>query len=710
MRLLASVAIAEYIAAGEVDQSIEERLTHLARPILWHWWEALRAIVPKLATRGDENFARIADQIVDGGLQNQPKLAALGDALGDHPHGVGETPRGDFLGRVIEKLVLYGRNQLGHGIDKHGSSDFYSRMGSLLLDAAAELLERVDVLAGRRLLYFAEPPGSMDAISVMERFELIGDSPVRLEPGTFSLEAGATTRPNQLYLAAPERTQSGLGPRSTLEFLPLDPLLHYDRDQSEVLFFNRGRGGGVSECFSYNSGRFATRKHPERPILPRLGDILGIFRGNADHIRQPAFQPDGFSHSQQTTVGPDGVSPSDSVAASQTDRAAVPRLGVLQVIAGENAGERYALTTGMVVLGRHPDCDIVLDSGAVSRQHAVISFVDGEYYIEDLGSRNGTIVNGETIESRHHLQDGDRLKICDLLFAFFRGPLDDSGRSPGLQTFAENFLVDDDEDASRSAIMSKLDVTDGPSWNRIGVNPEIKLRALIEVTENLLRSQSAENVPAKLLDSLFKIFPQADRGVVVFREPNRGQLLVKAIKQRREDYDDVFRVSRTIINSVLDGKQAILSADAEADSRFEISQSIADFRIRSIICAPWLIATANRLERSRSTRSTRGHAFNPRISTCWRGSPTKPPSLWRMPSSKSRRLHSGQFRSNSRRPARCSGASCPVHRPNSKVITSLIFTSRPRKQAAIFTTIFTSPAGDWRSCWLTCQGWAYRPR
>jgi len=78
---------------------------------------------------------------------------------------------------------------------------------------------------------------------------------------------------------------------------------------------------------------------------------------------------------------------------------------------------------------------------------------------------------------------------------------------------------------------------------------------------------------------------QADRGFVILKSPD-GRLIPKAVKHRREEQDDEIRISRTIVNQVLDTKQAILSADASSDSRFDMSQSIADFRIRSMMCAP----------------------------------------------------------------------------------------------------------------------------
>jgi serine phosphatase RsbU (regulator of sigma subunit) len=93
-------------------------------------------------------------------------------------------------------------------------------------------------------------------------------------------------------------------------------------------------------------------------------------------------------------------------------------------------------------------------------------------------------------------------------------------------------------------------------------------------------------VLAKVLDSLFKIFIQADRGFVVLKDAATGALIPKAVRYRRGDDAESIRVSRTIINQVMQSKEAVLSADAAGDSRFDGSQSIADFRIRSMMCAP----------------------------------------------------------------------------------------------------------------------------
>ena len=138
--------------------------------------------------------------------------------------------------------------------------------------------------------------------------------------------------------------------------------------------------------------------------------------------------------------------------------------------------------------------------------------------------------------------------------------------------------------------MSKLTVSSGATGLRLEVNTEAKLKALIEISQSLGRALGLAEVLPKLLDSLFTIFVQADRGFIVLRDPQTGRLVPKAIKHRRHDDTQTLRISRTIVGNVMASKEAILSADAATDSRFDMSESIVDFHIRSMICAP-LIAS-----------------------------------------------------------------------------------------------------------------------
>ena len=271
-------------------------------------------------------------------------------------------------------------------------------------------------------------------------------------------------------------------------------------------------------------------------------------------------------------------------------------MAVLRTLKGLEPGKLFEVGDS-AVLGRQPDCDIVLDVGAVSRQHARITRVGQDYYVEDLQSRNGTYLNGNRVEGRQILSENDELKICDLVFAFHDDlrqgqDLGSSSRSLA-QTLDAVQMVDDERDATGSTIMSKLEVSTGSTSMRLTVNPEVKLKALLEIGRNLGRAVRLGEVLPRLLDNLFKIFIQADRGFIALIDQPGGKLVTKTVKFRREEGGERIRMSRTIINSVMASKEAILSADASTDSQFRMSESIVDFQIHSVMCAPLLDSLGN---------------------------------------------------------------------------------------------------------------------
>ena len=253
----------------------------------------------------------------------------------------------------------------------------------------------------------------------------------------------------------------------------------------------------------------------------------------------------------------------------------------LMAVNGPEAGKQYELVQGESVLGRHPDCTIVVDVGAVSRHHCRISVSDSKCVIHDLKSRNGTFLNEESIQGASLLSDGDRVRICDVIFKF-----DSTGdfESSISESSSRAVMVEDEVEQSGSTIMSKLDVVAGDSGANLTASAEAKLDALIEIMQSLGKALSLDEVLPQVLDSLFRIFVQADRGFIGL--VGEGGRLIPRWTKLRHDEGGTIRISRTIANQVLATKEAILSSDVANDERFEMSQSIADFRIRSMMCAP----------------------------------------------------------------------------------------------------------------------------
>jgi sigma-B regulation protein RsbU (phosphoserine phosphatase) len=268
-------------------------------------------------------------------------------------------------------------------------------------------------------------------------------------------------------------------------------------------------------------------------------------------------------------------------------------MATLIVRQGDIANKEFELAEGESVIGRSPECDVVLDVAAVSRRHAIVSFADDQFWVKDLGSRNGTLVNGQRVADQLQLRDGDRIVVCDVEFEFrhvpatgIHGALSSTASPlPGLTGLS---LVADDDDSEASSIMATLDVSEPRSAWQASARPEVQLQAMIEISHNLSNALTAKDILPKVLDSLFKIFIQADRGFVLMRPKPGAPLVPVATKARRGGDDEEMRVSRTIVQRAIDEKKAILSADAASDARFNMAQSIADFHIRSLICAPMI--------------------------------------------------------------------------------------------------------------------------
>jgi DNA-binding response OmpR family regulator len=86
---------------------------------------------------------------------------------------------------------------------------------------------------------------------------------------------------------------------------------------------------------------------------------------------------------------------------------------------GQGVGTRWMIDRSDMIIGREEDCDIVLPSRQISRNHARIRRSEGRHILEDLGSKNGTFVNGRELTEPYPLQDGDEIQIALSFKLFF---------------------------------------------------------------------------------------------------------------------------------------------------------------------------------------------------------------------------------------------------------------------------------------------------
>src|SRR4051794_33613463 len=270
-------------------------------------------------------------------------------------------------------------------------------------------------------------------------------------------------------------------------------------------------------------------------------------------------------------------------------------MAILKRVTGDPAGQLIELKHDVTVIGRSPECQIVLDPNGVSRRHAEIRKVGQAFYLCDLRSRNKTIVNNTEVKAGadHPLKSGDRINICDVEFIYY--PVAPPKETPNREDVT-NVMVVTDTDGGDDPNMLSFDASRSSAMASV-VCPEVKLKAILEITRNLSSELKIDAVAPKILDSLMQLFPQAERLFLILLDKETNRLVRKAFKyrpSRRSSFaavpdDEIpMSISRSIVNHVLGQKKAVLSQDAGNDQALPTSASIADLKIRSVMCVPLL--------------------------------------------------------------------------------------------------------------------------
>ena len=255
----------------------------------------------------------------------------------------------------------------------------------------------------------------------------------------------------------------------------------------------------------------------------------------------------------------------------------------LSMTKGPEEGKVYYLNKEVMILGRQAACDIVIPVTSVSREHAKITHADGEFYLHDNESRNGTYLNNNRMDTKLSevpLKNGDRIRICDVEFTV--SGLEEGAPVSETQPQMEDLEADageEDAPSIEAAVANNNQVLDA--------QPAEKLRGLLEISANLSKTLELEPLLPKIADTLFQVFRQADRCFIILTdEGNPSRLIPKVLKTRRPQDEQNARFSRTIVKRCLESGEAFTADDASRSDAVGMSQSVVDFRIRSVMCVP----------------------------------------------------------------------------------------------------------------------------
>ena len=251
------------------------------------------------------------------------------------------------------------------------------------------------------------------------------------------------------------------------------------------------------------------------------------------------------------------------------------------MVTGEGPSE-YPLVA-FNTIGRHPDNTVQVLDRIVSKEHCRITRgPQGGYVLRDVGSLNGSYVNGERV-TEHKLETGDEITLGNTTLRFH----DDS--EPAKPVRNVTMMSDQVQSQVRSRVDAStrfLPAAQITNIDALRADYE-KLRIAHELSQKLSVDTDLDEILKRIVDETFQLI-KADRAVILLLDPDTETLAPRYVKQKREGEE--IQLSSSILEEVKNNKRAVLSSDAMLDERFKAAKSIIMQGIRSTMCVPLLYA------------------------------------------------------------------------------------------------------------------------
>jgi phosphoserine phosphatase RsbU/P len=247
----------------------------------------------------------------------------------------------------------------------------------------------------------------------------------------------------------------------------------------------------------------------------------------------------------------------------------------LQILSPDGKNRFVQLDSERISLGRSGAAELSYpDDGGLSRQHLAIERDGDGWALRDLGSKNGTMLNGARITGRMPLKSGDRITAGHLILVY------DSASSKGTRPVVVFDPRDESEaSSSSSTVITHLDgvmKSDGNNGDA-QVLAATHVSALIRAGNELAGNRPLPELFPFILDLSIQAV-KADRGVLMTLED--GELVVKSNK------GEGFRISTAVRDRVLNSGLSVLVRDTSVDAAFRERRSIVEQNIRTLMAVP----------------------------------------------------------------------------------------------------------------------------
>ena len=260
----------------------------------------------------------------------------------------------------------------------------------------------------------------------------------------------------------------------------------------------------------------------------------------------------------------------------------------LFVIQGRDQGTRFELDRDTVSLGREATNVIQMHDTEVSRRHAEIRLEGSVYTLVDLGSSNGSFVNGQRVE-RHELESGDRVQVGRTMMLYTdpgEGVLEDLSSKIDIIRGASSDgsrIVRSISQKEGSAIFGSDALGGNSPWlARARSNLQIMYRTALAVSHTL----DIDQLLGRIMEMIFE-WVEADRGCIMLVNPETKQLDPRVRRNRKGvATDEKITISKSILDFVMQHNEGVLTSDAREDNRWNATASLLQMNVREAMCVP----------------------------------------------------------------------------------------------------------------------------
>jgi Nif-specific regulatory protein len=257
---------------------------------------------------------------------------------------------------------------------------------------------------------------------------------------------------------------------------------------------------------------------------------------------------------------------------------------MLEAVSGPLEGQVLALGEGELTIGREPGNAVAILDSSISRRHCLLAPTADGWVVRDLGSRNGTLVNGVPAAERL-LAAGDEIRVGKSCFRFRESASDNF-----TTTAASAVLIADLDGAGPTMVLRHEESTYlRPGWD--GTTPTRAARlardlnSLVRFSCSVNSVRGVEELQRNILESVFEISP-ADRAAILIGEDAGGAFQAALGRERGAPEPIAIQVSRTIVRQVMDQRVSVLANDTRSESSLRDAQSLMLSPARNVIAVP----------------------------------------------------------------------------------------------------------------------------